>query len=80
MPPNPFRRMNPGQCEAAVKSTVIAAARHGVALADHTKVGNDYLARFGALAEIDVLIADTGLDTDTADELAAAEPKVVRAL
>ena len=37
----------PDPAEAAVKRAMIAAARRAVLLADHTKIGNDYLARFG---------------------------------
>jgi DeoR family fructose operon transcriptional repressor len=57
---------------------MIAAARRTVLLADHTKVGNDYLARFGSLSEVDLLITDTGLDGDVADELDQAGLRVVR--
>ena len=48
-----------------MKRAMIAAARRTVLLADHTKIGNDYLARFGALSDLDVLITDTGLDDRT---------------
>ncbi len=37
----------PDPAEAAVKRAMINASRRVVLLADHTKVGNDYLARFG---------------------------------
>lgn len=69
----------PDTGEAAVKRAMIAAARRVVVLTDHTKVGADCLARFGSLADVDVLITDTGLDADAAEELSAAGPKVVRA-
>ncbi|MPY82033.1 MAG: DeoR family transcriptional regulator [Actinophytocola sp.] len=69
----------PDTGEAAVKRAMIAAARRVVVLTDHTKVGNDCLARFGSLSDVDVLITDTGLDADAAEELSAAGPKVVRA-
>lgn len=69
----------PDIAEAAVKQAMIAAARRAVVLADHTKVGNDYLARFGALADIDVLVTDTGLDDGLCAEIEAAGPRVVRA-
>lgn len=69
----------PDTGEAAVKRAMMAAARRVVVLADHTKVGNDCLARFGALSEVDVLITDTGLDDEQAAELEAAGPRVVRA-
>lgn len=69
----------PDTGEAAVKRAMIAAARRVVVLADHTKVGNDCLARFGSLSDVDVLITDSGLDEAQASELAGAGPKVVRA-
>src|SRR3954447_17219824 len=64
----------PDPAEAAMKQAMISAARRMVLLVDHTKVGNDYLARFAALDEVSVLISDTGLDAGLAAELAAAGP------
>ncbi|GIG68421.1 DeoR/GlpR family DNA-binding transcription regulator [Phytomonospora endophytica] len=69
----------PDPAEAAVKRAMIRAARRCVVLADHTKIGNDYLARFGALAEVDTLITDTGLDTGLAEDIEANGVRVVRA-
>jgi DeoR family fructose operon transcriptional repressor len=69
----------PDTGEAAVKRAMIRAARRVVVLADHTKAGNDCLARFGELSEVDCLITDSGLDTDLAERIASAGPKVVRA-
>jgi DeoR family transcriptional regulator, fructose operon transcriptional repressor len=69
----------PDLAEAAVKHAMIVAARRTVLLADHTKFGNDCLARFGAVADVDVLITDVGLDDETAGEFEAAGPRVVRA-
>ncbi|MGH2750915.1 MAG: DeoR/GlpR family DNA-binding transcription regulator [Actinomycetota bacterium] len=69
----------PDPTEAAVKRAMIGAARRAVVLADHTKFGNDHLMRFGSLADVDMLITDTGLDSTLAAELAAMGPKVVRA-
>jgi DeoR family fructose operon transcriptional repressor len=69
----------PDPGEASVKRAMIAAARRTVLLADHTKVGNDYLARFGSLSEVDLLISDTGLDDDVAEELEQAGLRVIRA-
>lgn len=62
-----------------MKRAMIAAARRTVVLADHTKIGNDYLARFGELDDIDLLITDAGLDPDLATEMEAAGLRVVRA-
>jgi DeoR family fructose operon transcriptional repressor len=69
----------PDPAEATVKRAMIAAARRVVLLADHTKIGNDYLARFGTLDDLDVLITDTGLDEDLAGDVEAAGVRVVRA-
>lgn len=69
----------PDQTEAAVKAAMIAAARRTVVLADHTKVGTDFLARFGSVADIDTLITDDGLDPELALDLEQAGPRVVRA-
>lgn len=69
----------PDPAEAAVKAAMMAAARRVVLLADHSKVGHDHFSRFGTLAQIDVLVTDSGLDERTAAELAAAGPRVVRA-
>ena len=40
---------------------MIASASKVVVLADHTKVGNDYFARFGEVSDIDLLVTDSGL-------------------
>jgi DeoR family fructose operon transcriptional repressor len=65
--------------ESAVKRAMIGAARRTIVLADHTKVGNDHFSRFGALADVDVLVTDSGLDEVMAAQLAASGPRVVRA-
>lgn len=69
----------PDPAEASMKRAMIAAARRTVLLADHTKVGNDYLARFGDIEDVDLLISDSGLDTAVAEELELAGMRVVRA-
>ncbi len=69
----------PDLAEAAVKRAMIGAARRTVLLADHTKFGNDCLARFADLPQVDVLVTDAGLDDDTASEVEAAGVRVVRA-
>lgn len=65
--------------EAAVKRAMVGAARRCVVLADHTKVGNDGFARFGALEDVDLLVTDSGLDPDLAADLESAGLRVVRA-
>lgn len=69
----------PDTGEAAVKRAMMGAARKAVVVADHTKVGNDCLARFGTLDQVDVFVTDTGLDDDLAADFEAADMKVVRA-
>jgi len=48
-------------------------------LADHTKIGNDYLARFGVLSDLDLLITDAGLDDELFTDVASTGVRVVRA-
>jgi DeoR family transcriptional regulator, fructose operon transcriptional repressor len=69
----------PDPAEAAVKRAMMHAARRSVLLADHTKIGNDYLARFGSLADLDLLISDTGLNDDLVLDVEAEGVRVVRA-
>jgi DeoR family transcriptional regulator, fructose operon transcriptional repressor len=69
----------PDPAGAAVKRAMVAAAGRCVLLADHTKFGNDCMARFAELGEIDVIYSDTGLDRRVAAELRAAGPQVVLA-
>jgi DeoR family transcriptional regulator, fructose operon transcriptional repressor len=69
----------PDPAEAAMKREMIAAARRVVLLADHTKFGNDYFACFGALADVDLLVTDSGLDESLAADIAGSGPKVIRA-
>jgi len=67
----------PDITEAAVKRAMVRSARRTVLLADHTKVGNDCLARFADLDDVDVLVTDSGIETDDADRLRAGGPRVV---
>lgn len=69
----------PDLAEAAVKAAMIAAARRTVVLADYTKFHADHFARFGDLADVDVLITDTAVDADLVAEVESAGPKVVQA-
>jgi DeoR family transcriptional regulator, fructose operon transcriptional repressor len=69
----------PDPAEASMKRAMMAAARRTVLLADHTKVGNDYLARFGSLEDVDLFITDSGLDTAAAEEFELAGLRLVRA-
>jgi DeoR family fructose operon transcriptional repressor len=69
----------PDTAEAMVKKAAIASAQRTVLLADHTKVGNDCFARFADVVDIDTFITDAGIDSQVADDFAAAGPRVVRA-
>lgn len=66
-----FRRglTTPYRNESMVKRTMIEAARRVIALADHSKLGNGQLFSFADFDDIDVLITDTGADTDAIESL-----------
>lgn len=67
------------QSEAVTKRAMIEAARRVIVLCDHSKIGADDFFRFGALSDVDVVITDSGLDTDLAEELRAVVPSLVLA-
>lgn len=69
----------PDLAEAAVKRAVLAAARRVVVLADSGKYGERHFARFGDLAQVDVLVTDTGLADADARAVEAQGVEVVRA-
>lgn len=69
----------PDHSSSEIKKLMLHGARRRVLLADHTKVGPISLHRYGELADLDVLITDTGLEADIATEIEAFGPKVVRA-
>jgi DeoR family fructose operon transcriptional repressor len=68
----------PDPAEAAVKRAMIAASRRRIVLADHTKIGNDYLARFGSLSDVDILVTDTGVDDELVAQVEAEGVRVLR--
>lgn len=69
----------PDLAEAAVKRALVAAARRVVLLADSAKFAQRHFARFASLAEVDVLVTDTGLGDADAALLERQGPEVVRA-
>ncbi|MER5181859.1 DeoR/GlpR family DNA-binding transcription regulator [Streptomyces sp. NPDC002896] len=69
----------PDLAEAAVKRAAIAAARRVVLLADSGKHGKEHFARFGGLADVDLLITDSGLSPDEASAIERGGTEVVRA-
>ncbi len=68
----------PDLAEAAVKRAVIASARRVVLLADSAKHGQEHFARFGDLADVDLLITDSGLGPEDAAAIEAAGTEVQR--
>ncbi|GGS29867.1 DeoR/GlpR family DNA-binding transcription regulator [Streptomyces griseoviridis] len=69
----------PDLAEAAVKRAAVAAARRVVLLADSAKHGQEHFARFGGLADVDLLITDSGLSPDDAAAIGRGGTEVVRA-
>jgi DeoR family fructose operon transcriptional repressor len=67
----------PDTTEAAVKRAMVSASRRTVVLADHTKVGNDHLAKFANLDDVDVVITDSGIQPEDAERLRNAGPRIV---
>jgi DeoR family transcriptional regulator, fructose operon transcriptional repressor len=64
----------PDPDEAAVKQSMVAAARRVVVLADSSKLGQEHLVAFATLQEVDVLVTDDGITDDERDALLAAHP------
>lgn len=69
----------PDQSEALAKRAMVQASRRTIVVSDSSKSGDDHLHRFAALGDIDLLITDTGLDTDVAAEITTHGPEVVLA-
>lgn len=67
------------QSEAVTKRAMIESARRVVLLCDHSKVGVDDFFRFADLADVDVLITDTALNTDLAEDLRGAVSSLILA-
>lgn len=69
----------PDQSESLVKQAMVTASRRTVLVSDSTKSGDDHLHRFAELAEVDLIVTDTGLDEDVATELRTHGTEVVLA-
>ncbi len=67
----------PDPDEAAAKRAMIAAAERVVVLADSSKFNREDLVSFGALAEVDAIVTDDGIDSAFRDDLAALDIEVV---
>lgn len=65
--------------EAFTKQLVLSRAREVILLADSSKMGTRSFARAGRLAEIDVLVTDSGLAAPTARALAQRGLRVITA-
>ena len=70
-----FRRglTTPYRVESMVKRAMIDAASRVVALADHSKLGNDQLFAYAGLDELDVLVTDTGASPGDVERLRCHE-------
>jgi DeoR family fructose operon transcriptional repressor len=70
-----FRRglTTPYRNESMVKRAMIEAATRVIAMADHTKLGNDQLFAYAHFDEIDVLITDTGASPAAIESLRSHE-------
>lgn len=69
----------PDPSEAAVKRAMIACAQRRILLADHSKIGLVSTCKYGDLADIDLLITDTGIAPDDLDAMRTAIPSVEQA-
>lgn len=67
----------PDHSEAAAKRAMVRAGRRVVVLADSSKIGEDHTVRFAALADIDVLVTDDGVDSVTVKSLEDVGVEVV---
>ncbi|MFE9123030.1 DeoR/GlpR family DNA-binding transcription regulator [Streptomyces sp. NPDC007172] len=67
----------PDLAEAAVKRAAIGAARRVVLLADSAKHGQEHFARFAGMADVDLLITDSGLAPDDIAAIEAAGTDVI---
>jgi DeoR family fructose operon transcriptional repressor len=71
--------LDPDPTPASIKRAMIASARCVVVLPEHTKIDEDYLARFGDLSDIDLLVTDSGLGDAATAQLTQAGLAVARA-
>jgi DeoR family fructose operon transcriptional repressor len=67
----------PDRDEASTKRAIAAAGRRTVVLADSSKIGVESSQRFAAIADIDVLVTDSGIRPDDRSTLDEAGVEVV---
>lgn len=68
----------PDQAEADTKQAMVRAAKRVVVLADSSKAGRTHFHRFATIDDVDLLITDTALDAETAEELEQTGLEVLR--
>lgn len=68
----------PDQAEAVAKRAMAAATRRTVVVTDSSKAGVDHFHRFARVEDIALIITDTELDDETAEQLDLAGTDVVR--
>ena len=66
----------PSADEAAVKGAIIEAAKRVVLLADNTKLGARYLARFARWDQVDTFVTDTDAEPDVIESISSRGPEV----
>lgn len=69
----------PDEEEAGIKRAMVASARRSIVLADAAKAGLSHFHRFAQIPQIAMLITDSSLDVETAQDLDAAGMEVIRA-
>ncbi|MDO5736064.1 MAG: DeoR/GlpR family DNA-binding transcription regulator [Propionibacteriaceae bacterium] len=69
----------PNQAEAAVKIAMVSAAKRVIVATDSSKAGDDHLHRFAHLSDVDLVVTDTELADEIAEEWRVAGPEVVAA-
>lgn len=69
----------PDLAEADVKRAMVACARRPIVLAESSKAGRIQFQRFARIDDIAMLITDSNLDDETAEDLDAEGMEVVRA-
>lgn len=72
-----FGLSTPDALEAAVKTAIVRSARRVVALVDSSKLDEETLVCFAALADIDTLITDTGPGPELVAALENADVEIV---
>ena len=67
----------PDESEAATKRAMVDACRSSILVADSSKAAQVHLHRFAGIDAVDLIITDTDLGDQSAEELRAAGPEVV---